>query len=75
MDKTCYRNYNAYSECKSTSVIAEERKSSKMNKISETNKSKDNICGSSDPGNNKNKGYKKNKKDQQINTNSIANKK
>ena len=40
MNKTLYRNFRAYTEAKCAFVIAEEIKAIKMNKISETYKSK-----------------------------------
>ena len=45
-----------------------------MNKISETKKSKDNISGTANAGNNKNKESNQNKKDHKSNNNSIVNK-
>ena len=45
-----------------------------MNKISETKKSKDNNCGSSNAGNNKNKKSIQKEKEQQSNNNYSVNK-
>ena len=44
-----------YTEAKSAIILSEERKSRKMNKISEANKSKENSFGAANDGNNKNK--------------------
>ena len=69
MNKTLYRNFRAYTEAKCAFVIAEEIKAIKMNKISETYKSKEKNSGAANFGNNK-----KNNKDHQSNSNSSVDK-
>ena len=55
MNKTSYTDLHTYTEVKSTFILAEERKSSKTNKISETKKPKDNRYGPANAGNIKTK--------------------
>ena len=62
MNKTCYRNFHAYTEAKSEFILSEELKTIKMNKISDTKKSECNITGAANAGNNKSKHSKQNKK-------------
>ena len=73
MNKTRYINFHTYTEAKITFILAEEIKSSQMNKSSETKKSKDNSSGVANGGNNNNKESKQKGKYQQSNTNSSAN--
>ena len=72
VNKNHYGDFHIYTEAKSAFILAEERKSIKTNKSSETKKSKDNISRAANSG--KNKESKKKKKDHQINTNSSVNK-
>ena len=74
MNKTRYSDFHTYTEAKSVFMLSEERKDSKMNKISETKKSKENSSGAAKAVNNTNKWSRQNKKDQQSNTNSSVNK-
>ena len=74
INKTCYRYFHTYTEDKGAFVVAEERKSSKMNKISYAKKSKDNSAGAANAGNNKAKYSKQKKNYQHSNNNSRGNK-
>ena len=62
-NKTRYSNFHTYTEAKSALILDEERKARNMNKISETKKSKDDISGASNSGNNKAKDSKQKKND------------
>ena len=55
MNKTRYRNFHVYTEDKIVFILDEERKFSKMNKSSETKKSKYNSSGVVNTVNNNNK--------------------
>ena len=74
MNKTRYSNFHTYTEAKNKFILAEERKSIKINKSSETKNPKDNSSGATNPGNNKNKESMQKKNYQQSNTNSSINK-
>ena len=52
-NKTWYSDFHRYTEANSVSILSEEIKASKMNKISETKKSKDNSSVAANAGNNK----------------------
>ena len=56
-NKTWWSDFQTYTEAKNVVILSEERKASKMNKISETKSSTDNISGVANTGNNKNKEY------------------
>ena len=69
MNTNFYIDFHTYTEAKSEFILAEERKDNKMNKSSETNKSKDNNYGAAKYGNNKNKDSNQNKNYHQSNKN------
>ena len=53
MNKKRYSNFHSYTEANSAFILAEERKTSKMNKIPDIKKSKENSTGAANGGNNK----------------------
>ena len=63
MNKIRYRYFHTYTEAKSAFILADEKKTSKMDRSSYTKNSKENSTGAANSRNNKYKESNNNRKD------------